>query len=121
MKILLYHWTQDNFPKRRGGGIQLYQKAILPELLKNRDLQITVLSSGSPDLYDFILPSTRIEKLPSDIPKLDRYGLVNSPIPAPAVLFFGNPLSLMQSETRDIFFDFVRKHNFDVRQPLFNG
>ena len=114
MKILLYHWTQDNFPKRRGGGIQLYQKAILPELLKIDDLQITVLSSGSPDLYDFISPSTRIKKLPSDRPNLTRYGLINSPIPAPAVLFGGNPLSLVHPETREIFFDFVVQHGFDV-------
>lgn len=114
MKVLIYHWTQDNFPKRRGGGIQLYQRAILPKLLNNKDLDVTVLSSGSPDLYDFFYPSTRIERLPSEATNLARYGLVNSPIPAPAVLFFGNPYSIKQEESRDIFFEFVKREKFDV-------
>jgi len=114
MKVLMYHWTQDDFPKRRGGGIQLYQKAILPELIKYEGVQLTVLSSGSPDLYDFLNSSTRIEQLPSDTPGLERFGLINSPLPAPAVLFFGNPLSLNHRETKEIFFDFVKTNRFDV-------
>ena len=114
MKVLIYHWTQDDFPKRRGGGIQVYQRDILPELLKVDGVHLTVLSSGSPDLYDFLDSSTRIEQLPSDTPGLERFGLINSPLPAPAVLFFGNPLSLKHRETREIFFDFVKAHGFDV-------
>ena len=114
MKVLMYHWTQDDFPKRRGGGIQLYQKVILPELLKVDEVQLTVLSSGSADLYDFFRPSTRIERLASSTPDLQRFGVINSPVPAPAVLFWGNSLSLRHEETSEIFFDFVEQNGFDV-------
>jgi glycosyltransferase involved in cell wall biosynthesis len=114
MKVLMYHWTQDNFPKRRGGGIQLYQGDILPELLKFDGIRLAILSSGSPDLYDFLRPSARIERLPSMHAGLERYGLINSPVPAPSIPYFGNPLSLEDSETTEIFFNFVLNHGFDV-------
>jgi len=114
MKLLMYHWTQDDFPKLRSGGIQVYQRSILPELLKVDDVHLTVLSSGSADLYDFFRPTTRIERLPSSTPALERFGVINSPIPAPASKSWGNPSALNHAETREIFFDFVVKHGFDV-------
>ena len=114
MKVLIYHWTQDDFPKLRGGGIQVYQRDILPEHLKIDDVYLTVLSSGSADLYDFFRPSTRIERLTSSTPGLQRFGVINSPIPAPGVLFWGNSLSLRHQETIEMFFDFVKLHGFDV-------
>jgi glycosyltransferase involved in cell wall biosynthesis len=114
MKVLMYHWTQDDFPKRRGGGIQVYQRDILPELLKFDGIQLTTLSSGSPDLYDFFSPTTRIERLQSSIPCLERFGLINSPIPAPTAPYWGNPFSLRHPETREMFFDFIEEHGFDV-------
>jgi len=114
MKVLIYHWTQDDFPKLRGGGIQVYQRDILPELLKVDDVHLTVLSSGSADLYDFFRPSTRIERLASSTPGLQRFGVINSPIPAPAVSSWGNSLSLRHQETIEMFFDFVMQHGFDV-------
>lgn len=50
----MYHWTQDDFPKLRGGGIQSYQRDILSELLKVDKVHLTVLSSGTAELYDFL-------------------------------------------------------------------
>lgn len=114
MKVLIYHWVQDNFPKLYGGGIQVYQRDILPELLKVDGVHLTVLSSGSSDLYDFLRSSTRIERLASSTPVLERFGLINSPMPAPAAMFFANPLSLNHPETKEVFLDFVLKHEFDV-------
>lgn len=91
MKVLMYHWTQDNLPKLQGGGIQLYQRDILQTLLGYDEIQLTVLSSGSGDLYDFYRPSIRIERLDSSTPALERFGLINSPVPAPASFFFRKP------------------------------
>ncbi len=114
MKVLVYHWTQDNFPKPRGGGIPVYQRDLVSKLLDFDEIQLSVLSSGSSDLYDFLRPASRIESLPSSTSGPKRFGLINSPIPSPAALSFGNFLSLRHSETAEIFFDFVIKHGFNV-------
>ena len=114
MKVLIYHWTQDDFPKLRGGGIQVYQRDILPELLKVDGIQVSVLSSGSSDLYDFFRTTIRIKRLPSATPEVERFGLMNSSIRDPASIPFGNALSLKHQEMTDVFFDFVVKHGFDV-------
>ena len=73
----MYHWTQDDYPSSRGGGIKVYQKTILQELVKIQDIHLTVLSSGSSDLYDYVDPSIRIKRLPSSQPNLERFGVVN--------------------------------------------
>ena len=114
MRLLMYHWTQDNFPKLRAGGIQVYQKSIIQELLKIEDLHLTVLSSGSSDLYDFLIPSIRIKRLPSSKPELERFGLINSPVFSPTSHFFGNPFSLKHQEMQEVFFNFVVKQKIDV-------
>ncbi|BAM07934.1 putative glycosyltransferase, forming alpha glycosyl linkages protein [Leptospirillum ferrooxidans C2-3] len=110
----MYHWTQDDFPSSRGGGIKVYQKTILQELVKIKDLHLTVLSSGSSDLYDFIDPSIRIKRLPSRTNELERFGIVNSSVWAPACNHFGNPYSINHLKMKEIFFEFVVKHQFDV-------
>ena len=114
MKVLMYHWTQDDFPKLRGGGIQSYQRDIIPELLKVDKIHLTVLSSGTAELYDFFRPTIRIEALDSSTSGLQRFGLINSPIPAPSIQSWGNVFSLEHQETREVFFDFIEEHGFEV-------
>lgn len=113
-KLLMYHWTQDNFPKLRAGGIQVYQKNIIQALSKIEDLHLTVLSSGSSDLYDFLIPSIRIKRLPSSKTDLERFGLINSPVCSPTSHFFGNPFSLKHQEMQEVFFNFVVKQEIDA-------
>lgn len=114
MKILIYNWTQDNYKNLRGGGIQKYQQDIIPELLRRKDIQLTILSSGTPELSDFIDPAVRIVRMASVTPRLERFGIINSPVSAPAINSFGNPFSIISSELSDVFRDFVMKNKFDV-------
>lgn len=116
-KVLIYHYTQDNHPQRRGGGIGYYQRNIVPILSRIPEIRLSVLSSGSWDLYDFWDSSIRIKQQDSgEASKVSRYALMNSPMSAPAGTKrgFGNPASLSHPEAVKVFCDFVRTHGFDV-------
>lgn len=84
MKILFYNWVQFDNPVMAGGGVTLYLRNVIEELLKREDVEVWFLSSG--DRYDFLNRKPRIVATGNayDHPRLKTFTLVNSPVKAPA-------------------------------------
>lgn len=84
MKILIYNWAQFDSPVMAGGGVTMYLRNVIAELLSRDEVEVWFLSSG--DRYRFWNRKPAIEETANafDHPRLRTFTLVNSPIKAPA-------------------------------------
>ena len=84
-KILFYNWIPFDDPKKRGGGVTVYQKNILDRFTKEKDIECYFLSSGTAYKGFFQAQKPYIE------PTQNIYGtacktfrVINSPVLAPS-------------------------------------
>lgn len=121
MKILYYNWVDFLDPETRGGGVSVYQKNLLEELVKNSHNELYFLCSGIS--YDLFNASTRIEelkhgkKLKKDdlLNKVKRFEIINSKVLSPGHLSYGEEVQVSDKEMNELFSDFVKNHGpFDV-------
>lgn len=88
-KILLYNWVQFDDSDKRGGGVTVYLKNLVDQLILNKDYEVFFLSSGMS--YDLKNPSLRIESTKNMYDETGRchsFEIVNSPVLSPAYLQF---------------------------------
>ncbi|THD85379.1 glycosyltransferase [Aliigemmobacter aestuarii] len=116
MKILIYNWVQFDNPFMQGGGVTLYLRNVIEELLRRDDVEVYFLSSG--DKYGMFgrKPAIRQTKNAYDTPRLRTFTLWNSPVKAPAHdAFHAIDTWLDDPVTARLIADFARQHGpFDA-------
>jgi len=86
MNILFYNWVKFDDPEKRGGGVTLYQKNVILELIRQGH-KVSFFTSGIE--YNPLKKGVYVRKYKSSIaPECKCYSIVNSPILAPAHLMF---------------------------------
>lgn len=78
MRILYYNW--DHIDGKIGGGVTIYQKNVLSEIVKNPKNEVFFLNSG----YTYDNKKLRIEETENSFGNLvSSYEIINSPVLAP--------------------------------------
>lgn len=115
MKILYYNWIPFDNAKRVGGGVQVYQKNLIEEMIESPENEVYFLSSGWK--YN---PMRRVSYIRESInilkDKVKSFEIINSPIMAPAYTNFNNiKIFLYDETTLKIFTKFINEYGpFDV-------
>jgi glycosyltransferase involved in cell wall biosynthesis len=116
MKILIYNWTQFDSPVMAGGGVTMYLRNVIQELLSREGIEVYFLSSG--DKYRFFNRKPAIEATSNvyNNPRLKTFTLVNSPIKAPAHdAFYAVDSWLRDDQTPKLLQKFIDQHGpFDA-------
>lgn len=109
MKILYYNWIQfDDFSS--GGGVNIYQKNIIEELIKKNEDEIFFISSGVE--YNILKKEPYIIETQNIYANRCRtFKIINSPIPSPGI----NNMKIWENSVVDkklkrIFKDFILKY-----------
>ena len=106
MKVLFYNW--DRIDGNAGGGVTLYQRNLIQELLKNDCIDIYYLNSGL--RYDN--GGIRIEKISNILsPKIHCYEIVNSPVIAPVQQ---SPVNIQHYLTDVKVYDILKSFIFEL-------
>ncbi len=115
-KILIYNWLPFDNQWGWGGGVTVYCKNLIEEILKtNPEINIYFLSSGfaymATELRTFY---RKIGNIFGD--RVHQYEIVNSPIPAEQRYMYVNPLVALENESlKEVFTDFLEKYGpFDA-------
>lgn len=97
-KILIYNWLPYDNPWSWGGGVTLYCKNIINEIIKqNPCIEIYFLSSGF--TYDCTRLDTYIRPVNFDGDRrVHQMEIVNSPVPAEQRWMYVNPLVALENE-----------------------
>ena len=115
MRVLYYNWVDYLDDEGRGGGVTMYQQALMQAWGADPEVEALFLSSGLS--YDLRRKAPRWEALRHG-PALDRakrFEIVNSGVLAPAHHSFGNAAQLHHAPTRQAFYDFIDAQGpFDV-------
>lgn len=110
-KILLYNWVPFDNPGKRGGGVTVYCRNVIEEILiRNPAVNIYFISSGF--AYDASSDKTYVRKMPNPFgERVHQYEIVNSPVPAEQRNIFQNPTVALENEgLKDVFRGFLKKY-----------
>lgn len=110
MKLLLYNWAQFDNEVRLGGGVSIYLKRLIPELVK-QCVEVVFLSVGSDASKQL-----KIEQVKNCFDRLGvkSYKLFNSSIPYPHRQAFGADELLENTEVSGVLGEFVKQIRPDV-------
>lgn len=117
MRILLYNWIPFDDKNGRGGGVTVYLRNLIDELMKkdNRDIEVFFLSSGC--YYDIYNKKIRYEETSNIYGKKCRtFSIINSPVFSPGFLsFYYLDKVLYDKAIKDVFCEFLNKYGpFDA-------
>jgi len=88
-KILYYNWCPFDNAKNSGGGVNVYQKNLIEEMIKSPENEIYFLSSGWK--YNPLRSFAYLKETKNMFNgKVKSFEIINSPVPAPAVNCFNN-------------------------------
>lgn len=110
-RLLIYNWLPFDNPWGWGGGVTVYCKNVISEIIKNNpEIEIYFLSSGF--AYSATTTSTyyrRIDNIFGE--KVKQYEIVNSPIPAEQRNLYVNPLVALENKTlKGVFAQFIKDY-----------
>ena len=114
-KILFYNWIQFDEPNNLGGGVNVYQKNLIEELIKENKYEIYFLSSGV--RYDILRKKTYIEKTKNCFgDKCKSFRIVNSACTAPMSSMYENIDTFLTDDTTyETLKNFIKEQNgFDI-------
>lgn len=117
MRILFYNWVQFDDWKLRGGGVSVYLKNIISDLINRPNIEITFLSSGQHySIFNRNQPFIEETKNIYSNNGVRSFRIVNSEVKAPAHdMFFDLDIALRSESTKNIFRKFLEKYGpFDV-------
>lgn len=109
-RILIYNWVPYDNPWNAGGGVTVYCRNLINQILeKNPEVNIYVLSSGF--AYDATSLETYIRKIGSHDKNVHQYEIVNSTVPAEQSNLFVNPSAAIESEElKETFDTFIKRY-----------
>jgi len=115
MKILYYNWLPFDNAKNEGGGVNVYQRNLIEEMLKSPDNEICFISSGWK--HNPLKSSAYIKKTKNVFgEKVKSFEIINSPVMAPAYIIY-NKIDVFLDDMvgLKLFMQFVEQHGpFDV-------
>lgn len=124
MKVLLYNWIPFDNESGRGGGVTVYLKNLIQEIIEHNkeNIELFFLSSGCYyDIYNTTIRYEEINNLYGN--KCRSFSIINSPVFSPAYLSFYYLDRVIKDESiKNIFnqflnefgpFDVVHFHNFE--------
>lgn len=116
MKILIYNWAQFDDAGLAGGGVTLYLRNVIEELLRREDVEIYFLSSGAKYGVFHRKPAINETENAYKHPRLKTFTLVNSPVKAPAHDAFNSiDVWLRDTVTSDLVSSFLKTYGpFDA-------
>jgi glycosyltransferase involved in cell wall biosynthesis len=115
LKILYYNWLPFDNARNEGGGVNIYQRNLIEELVKDNSNDIYFLSSGWK--HNPFKASAYIKETENIFGgKCKSFEIINSPVPAPAAVVFNDIKKYLNDEiTLNLFEQFIEKHGgFDV-------
>ena len=97
-KILIYNWVPFDNPGGVGGGVTIYCKNLIQEILRERpDVQVYFLSCGW--AYDISVDKCYVRKIENIFGERCRsFEIVNSPVPAAQNILLNNPSVAFENE-----------------------
>lgn len=110
-KILIYNWVPFDNPWNRGGGVTVYCKNVIENILvQNPTVNIYFLSSGF--AYDATVAKTFVRKINNIFgDRVHQFEIVNSPVPAEQRYIFNNPnVAISNENLKDVFDSFLDKY-----------
>lgn len=115
-KVLIYNWLPFDNMWGWGGGVTIYCKNIIEEMIRhNPEISIYFLSSGF--AYSADSDKTYVRKLGSIYgDKVHQYEIVNSPVPAEQRWMYVNPLVALENESlKNVVDEFIQTYGeFDA-------
>lgn len=109
-RILYYNWIQFDNYENKGGGVNVYQRNLIEELIATHstDVEVYFLSAGRE--YDFSHNDMYLKKTKNIYGDRCRsFSIVNSPIVSPASFSFSDiKSSIMDESILNLIVDFVR-------------
>jgi len=120
-KILIYNWVPFDNPWKAGGGVNLYCKNVIEQIIKeNSKIDVYFLSSGF--AFDATTTETYIREINNIFgEKVHQYEVVNSPIPAEQRNIYRNPLVALENlKLKKIISNFIDLHG-NFRAIHFNN
>lgn len=117
MRILLYNWIPFDDKNGRGGGVTVYLKNLIDEIMKkdNCNIEVFFLSSGC--YYDIYNEEIRYEETSNIYGKKCRtFSIINSPVFSPGFLSFYYLDKVLYDKTiKDVFNNFLDEYGpFDA-------
>lgn len=115
MKILYYNWIQFDNKDNIGGGVNIYQRNIIENLIKDSNNEVYFISSGWK--YNSFKPKTYLKQTKNLFgDKCKSFEIINSPVMAPAFYTHKNLKKYLNDNiTYDILNKFIMKYGvFDV-------
>lgn len=110
-KILIYNWLPFDNPWNWGGGVTIYCKNIIQEMLKEYpSVEIYFLSSGF--AYMANKETTFVRKIGNMFgDQVQQFEIVNSPVPAEQRWLYKNPLVALENKSlKKIIGEFIEKY-----------
>lgn len=110
-KVLIYNWLPFDNPWNYGGGVTVYCRNLISEILEEEpDVDIYFLSSGF--AYVASMDKTYIRKIDNVFgERVHQYEIVNSPVPAEQRWLYVNPLvALENQDLKELIGDFIENH-----------
>ncbi len=97
-KVLIYNWLPFDNPWNWGGGVTVYCRNVISEIIRNNpDIDIYFLSSGF--AYDATTTKTYCRKIKNMFgDNVNQYEIVNSPVPAEQRNLYINPLVALENK-----------------------
>lgn len=115
MRILFYNWVPFDDDENRGGGVSIYQKNLISEMIKRNMGELYFISSGI--AFDISRKEPHIVRTKNIFKKnCHTFMIVNSPILSPGHSAFDDmDIYLNDMSLYNIFRDFINKYGpFDV-------
>ncbi len=110
-KVLIYNWLPFDNPWGWGGGVTVYCKNLITEILRSDpSVNIYFLSSGF--AYTATTTKTFFRKIGNIFgDRVHQYEIVNSPVPADQRNIYVNPLVALENQgLKDVFADFMKRY-----------
>jgi len=114
MKILYYNWVQFDDPEKRGGGVSVYLRNLIGQLVKQK-LDVYFLCSGLS--YNFFKNDTYIRRTKNIFGNNCRtFEIVNSRVMSPGHFSFHTIKDAIENrEMTEVFYEFLKENGpFDV-------
>lgn len=97
-KILIYNWLPFDNPWGWGGGVTVYCKNLIEQILKD-DPNVSVYFLSSGFAYDATKATTYIRMIGNSFgDRVRQYEVVNSPVPAEQRMVYRNPLVALENK-----------------------
>jgi len=110
-KVLIYNWLPFDNPWNRGGGVTVYCRNLIKEILRaNPEVSVYFISSGF--AYDASKTEIYVRKINNMFgERVHQYEIVNSPVPAEQRYIFNNPsVALENAGLKEVFRKFIEKY-----------